>query len=193
MTSVAYNHMFFDKPYNPPAASSSEIKLIKTAALRLLARREYSRLELFRKLSQKFSSGDEIQQVLDQLKEQGYQSDDRFTESFIRAKVRAGNGPFKIKIELREKGICESTALSAFDRQSIDWLVLAKQVHEKRFGGFTLHQNLEDGSFVDDSEEKPLDERSSALDSMKYLTKQIRYLKNKGFYQEHIDQAIKSD
>ncbi|MFT6222052.1 MAG: regulatory protein [Candidatus Endobugula sp.] len=171
MTSAAYTSTFmsFDNSCNHSSSRSDDVKAIKVSALRYLARREYSRVELYRKLSQKFSAIDAIQAVLDELKEQGYQSDTRFTESFIRAKVNAGNGPFKIKIELREKGICESTALSAFDRQSIDWLVLAENVKHKRFGSELI-------------EALPLTE----------LAKQVRYLKNKGFYQEHIDQVIKS-
>ena len=171
MTNTAYapTAMSFDNTYSYSSSRSDDVKAIKVSALRYLARREYSRVELYRKLSQKFSAVDAIQAVLDELREQGYQSDTRFTESFIRAKVNAGNGPFKIKIELREKGICESTALAAFDRQSVDWLALAENVKQKRFG-------------VEWVDTLSLDE----------LSKQVRYLKNKGFYQEHIDQVIKS-
>lgn len=181
---MAHNDMYFDGQYHSSAVNTNELKLIKTAALRLLARREYSRLELFRKLSQKFSSGDQIQAILDELQEQGYQSDDRFTEMFIRSKVRAGNGPFKIKIELREKGICESTVLSAFDKQAIDWLSVAKKVNHKRFGRSQYQQDSEllDGEDI-------VTHSKSDLDAA-FLAKQVRYLKNKGFYQEHIEEAI---
>lgn len=148
-----------------------EEKAVKVSALRYLARREYSRVELYRKLSQKFSAADAIKRVLDELQEQGYQSDARFTECYIRAKVSAGNGPFKIKIELREKGICESTALAAFDRQAVDWLTLAQTVVDKKF----------EGQQAETEEEKLL-----------LLSKKIRFLKNKGFYKEHVDEVVKS-
>lgn len=196
MSYVAHSDMSFQTHFKPPMTSSDDVKAIKSTALRYLARREYSRLELFRKLSQKYASGDNIQQVLTQLKEQGYQSDDRFTEMFIRSKVRAGNGPFKIKIELREKGICESTALSAFDKQSIDWFTVARQVINKRFGGDSerTFESIMDGAMDSHGYDmKSIDDSSS--DSYKadmtFLAKQIRYLKNKGFYQEHIEEAIK--
>ena len=142
-------------------------KKIKVKALSFLARREHSRLELLRKLSQQFSARELINEVLDELSEQGYQSDDRFTEMYIRTKIRAGYGPFRIKIELREKGVCESTVLSVLDRQMIDWFDLAKQAMQKRFGD--LADNLEKEEYI------------------KQRAKQARYLKNKGFYQEHID------
>jgi regulatory protein len=180
MSYLAHSDMSFQTYVQPPIASNDDVKAIKATALRYLARREYSRLELFRKLSQKYAAGDTIQQVLTQLKEQGYQSDDRFTEMFIRSKVRAGNGPFKIKIELREKGICESTALSAFDKQSIDWFTVAEQVNNKRF-------NKASNAFIES--DIAADENTNQPDR-NVLAKQIRYLKNKGFYQEHIDAVV---
>lgn len=194
MNNLAYSNMSYQTHVSGMQSSKDEIKAIKTSALRLLARREYSRLELFRKLSQKYASGTNIQSVLDQLKEQGYQSDDRFTEMFIRSKVRAGNGPFKIKIELREKGICESTALSAFDRQSIDWYQIAKEVKRKRFGERSAQELVEDCSSNESSEpESGFNESNSDEGAYKQqLAKQIRYLKNKGFYQEHIEQVLKA-
>ncbi|MGS2716999.1 regulatory protein RecX [Eionea flava] len=173
MSNVAYlstsnmNQYFSHSSVN---TSKDEFKAVKVSALRYLARREYSRVELYRKLSQKFSAAEAIQRVLDEMQEQGYQSDTRFTECYIRAKVNAGNGPFKIKIELREKGICESTALAAFDRQAVDWLALAQAVVDKKFA----NQQAE-------TEEEQL----------LLLSKKIRFLKNKGFYKEHIDEAVK--
>ena len=164
-------------------SSRNEIKAAKLAALRLLSRREYSRLELFRKLSQRFSSSDAVTQVLDQLEDQGYQSDARFTESYIRSKVSGGNGPFKIKIGLRERGVCESTSLSVFDRLDIDWLHVAKQAATKRFSSTQyIHERLV-GNFAED-----LDTHSAFNE----YAKKVRYLKNRGFYQEHIDEIIKT-
>ncbi len=191
MSHLAHTAMPYESYLEPSMASKDGIKAVKATALRYLARREYSRLELFRKLSLKYASGDHIQAVLDELEEQGYQSDDRFTEMFIRTKVRAGNGPFKIKIELREKGICESTVLSAFDRQSIDWLAIAQQVQEKRFGRNDSIESasLEQQAAVVDDQDSMY--KSSSHKDPSELAKQIRYLKNKGFYQEHIEQVVR--
>ncbi len=196
MNNLAYNDMssnnYFQSGSQFSTVSRSDLKAIKASALQCLARREYSRLELLRKLSQKFSATDAIQTVLEQLQHEGYQSDDRFTEMFIRAKVRAGNGPFKIKIELREKGICESTVLSVFDRQAIDWLELAKNVKDKRFGQINHFEPTElDTEHMEAGQvESELIENTVQKPSLQELAKQVRYLKNKGFYQEHIDQVI---
>jgi regulatory protein len=190
MSYLAHSDMSFQTYVKPPMANNDNVKAIKATALRYLARREYSRLELFRKLSQKYASGDTIQNVLTQLKEQGYQSDDRFTEMFIRSKVRAGNGPFKIKIELREKGICESTVLSAFDKQSIDWFAVAEQVKNKRFGRAGVVVSTDDECHGHEYDNNEHDTNTYQSD-MNLLAKQVRYLKNKGFYQEHIEEVTK--
>lgn len=133
-------------------------------AIAYLARREYSAKELQQRLRQKEFPFALIDSVLEKLIEDGYQSDERFTEMYIRSRVNAGDGPFKIKMKLREKGICESLTLAVLDTQTIDWLEQVKEVKEKRFG--------------------------KICDSPAELAKQIRYLKNKGYYQEDIQAVV---
>lgn len=134
-------------------------------AFRYLARREYSRLELYQRLITKGYASDMVNHLLDYLAEKNYQSDERYTDMYIRYRAGAGDGPFKIKIALRAKGIFDSLSNMVFDQLAIDWLECAQFVKAKRFG---------DGSAVDIVE----------------LSRQIRFLKNRGFYQEHIDGAL---
>ena len=146
----------------------AEISLSKdvyNVAVRYLARRDYSRHELLQKLAAKAFGKTEIEHVLDHLAEHGYQSDERFTEMYIRTRLNAGDGPFKIKIALRQKGICDSLALAVIDRMGVDWLEQAQRLKERRFGE-TTHQTPSD------------------------LAKQQRYFRNKGYYQEHISQTL---
>ena len=57
---------------------------IKEAILRLLGRREYSRFELFEKMNKKFDQRTEdIQEVLNELQQKDWQSDERYTEALI--------------------------------------------------------------------------------------------------------------
>ena len=64
--------------------------------MRLLSMREHSRLELCNKLKVKSFAQDEIQEVLDGLVNEGWQSDQRFAESFIRQRIHKGYGPILI-------------------------------------------------------------------------------------------------
>lgn len=139
---------------------------IKESAIRYLARRDYSRLELYQRLIAKGFQSNDIQDVLDYLQTESYQSDERFADMYIRSRINAGDGPFKIKISLRAKGICDSLALAVFDKLKIDWFEKAKSVKSKRFG-------------------------ESKAEDITETAKQARYLKNKGFYQDHINAVVR--
>ena len=89
-------------------------KAIRLTALNLLARREHSFYELREKLSVKLSTERSwtkaavdvaIEEVLMQLKAEGLQDDQRFTENYIRFRANKGSGPIKISYELANKGI----------------------------------------------------------------------------------------
>ncbi|WP_422102657.1 regulatory protein RecX [Vreelandella sp.] len=106
-------------------------------AIQLLARREYSRAELARKLQQKSFEADDIASCLDALVEQSLQSDARFAESFVRSRIARGQGVIRIKGELRQRGVDQETlseALAAVEeREAVDWFELAKETLERRF------------------------------------------------------------
>jgi len=98
------------------------------AALNMLVRREHSRLELSRKLQQKEFSDKDIVDSISLLIEQKYQSDERFSESFIHMRHGQGKGPILIAVELKDRGI------KYFDLSIYDWFDLAKEVRRKKFG-----------------------------------------------------------
>lgn len=85
-----------------------------------LSRRDHSEYELKKKLRRKFSeaSSDEINTVMEKLKELKFQSDERFTESFVRTKFLSKNGPVKIAYELKKKGIKKKAYMEELDFDS---------------------------------------------------------------------------
>ena len=70
-----------------------------------LSRREHSKKELFNKLFKRVNDLELLNQEIDRLANEGLQSDERFSEAYIRSKTQAGYGPIKIKMELTQKGI----------------------------------------------------------------------------------------
>ena len=98
------------------------------AALKMLMRREHSKLELRQKLNLKDFDGAVINDSLSLLAEQKYQSDERFSEAFILMRFNQGKGPIKISMELKSRGISE------FDLTLYNWFELAKDVKSKKFG-----------------------------------------------------------
>jgi len=96
--------------------------------------REHSRLELERKLLRRFES-DVVQSVLQDLLQQGLQSDARFTEQYIHSRRSKGYGPLCIRAELTERGIADELIATWLDDSAQNWQALMLVVAEKKFGG----------------------------------------------------------
>ena len=99
-----------------------------SAGLKMLMRREHSRLELFQKLQTKGFDVDVVNNSISKLVEQNYQSDNRFSEEFIQMRFNQGKGPVKIASELKIRGI------NTFDLSVFDWFQLAKEIRQRKFG-----------------------------------------------------------
>lgn len=104
-------------------------------ALRLLARREYSRAELAERLAAKGHAQADIGECLDELAEQGLQSDTRFAESFLRSRLFRGQGPVRIRLEMERRGLDPEEVREAFASGEVDWQALACETLSRRFPG----------------------------------------------------------
>jgi len=102
--------------------------------MNLLARREHSRLELRNKLLKRGFPSSDIDSSLDKLGVDGLLDEGRFVEVFTRLRVRRGNGPIKIRYELRERGVADDMIESALVPYQEQWVGLAQREQEKRFG-----------------------------------------------------------
>ena len=102
-------------------------------AMNYLSRREHSRLELEQKLLQKGWDEGEIDAVLDQLREDRLQSDERFAFALLRTKREAGYGPRWIRQDLLSRGVSSDIV----DRVLIskdDWFDVLEKVQQKKYG-----------------------------------------------------------
>jgi len=82
------------------------------AAVRLLAARPHSAVELRQKLRRRGCPPDEIEVALERVRELGYQSDAGFAESLVRA--RAGSrGRVAVAADLAARGVDRNTAAGA--------------------------------------------------------------------------------
>ena len=101
--------------------------------MRLLSMREHSRLELCNKLKVKGFAQDEIQEVLDGLVNEGWQSDQRFAESFIRQRIQKGYGPIRIEYDLKQRGIDSVSMDEILQETSISWIDSLETVYLKKY------------------------------------------------------------
>ena len=112
---------------------------VRAHAVRLLARREHSRVELARKLETKGHDSDVAKRVVGELACQGLQSDRRFAEAFVRSRIGRGQGERKIRADLHARGIDDATA----DPFMVDvpWIEIATDALRKRFAKTPADRN----------------------------------------------------
>ncbi|WP_324770243.1 regulatory protein RecX [Pokkaliibacter plantistimulans] len=155
-------------------------------AVSLLSRRDYSRAELQRRLqsflrkplrehqdtfSESIGHEEDVQKhaeqiaaVLTRLEELGYLNDDRVSASTVRVGIAKGQGPQRIKAELKHKVL--STDVLHEVEDELDWFAQARQVRSRRFG-------------------------DALPDTPKEKARQLRFLLYRGFTQQQALQALK--
>ena len=109
---------------------------LKKRALYYLGKRDYSRVELERKIltyseSLKISRVD-LELMLDELEEKDWLSDDRFSEQFVLSKKRKF-GARKIAHELKLRGVNELIISRVLRDIKDDEFLLAKKIWERKF------------------------------------------------------------
>lgn len=115
--------------HNPDQAADPVA--VNSAAMRALSRREYSEFELRSKLERRFDQ-QVVEQVLEALVADHLLSDERFTEVFVRSRIARGQGPTRIRQELRQRGIGDELVSHFLSFDSDFWLEHAREVVERR-------------------------------------------------------------
>lgn len=118
-------HKSIEKPAKKPVRNA---KKAYSYTVYLLAKREYSKLELIQKLTLKEYQPDDIDGVIAKLIEQDYQNDERFAKSFVKMRVNQGKGKLLISQQLKQKGINE------FDFSKFNFNTLAKELRLRKYG-----------------------------------------------------------
>lgn len=138
---------------------------LKGRALRLLARREYTRAELAARLAPHVQAGDDLDALLHALEAQGFLSDARAAESLLRRRAPR-LGTQRVLQELRHKGLDAELVRAAADSLRASEFTRAQAVWQRRFG--TL----------------PADAQEQA--------RQMRFLAARGFSTEVVRQVLRA-
>ncbi|NVK40909.1 MAG: regulatory protein RecX [Oceanospirillaceae bacterium] len=144
---------------------------IRNAAIRLLTRREHSRLELRQKLAARCDDAQlelELELELDRLESDGYLSDARFAACYVRSKASQGFGPMRIRADLGRKGIASELWQQALDEEPVDWFEQARDLARRRF--------------------PPV-----ARDDRQAWAKRMRYLTGRGYTPDQARYALEAD
>jgi regulatory protein len=114
------------------AAKKAELSL-RVRAMKCLARREYSRVELRAKLLPHVQPDEDVEWVLDELERRNWLSDERAALQWVNAK-RCRFGTQHITHELRRKGIAESLIDAALPALKESELETVREVWRRKFG-----------------------------------------------------------
>lgn len=105
---------------------------------------------------------------MQQLREQGYQSDLRFAQMFIRSRAARFYGQVRISEELKQHQVAGAETRQAFTELEIDWFELCKEAFERKF-------------------------RHKVSDDWQARQKQKRYLWQRGFSEDQIQYALSGE
>ena len=119
----------------PKNLNSDITKLIT----KYLSIREHSKLELQNKLSQKGHDLSDIRECINEFSSKDVQSDIRFTEEFIRSKLKKNKGPRLISSELVSRGITDSVINKKISEISYqEWCTVAFLALKKKLNGSSV-------------------------------------------------------
>ena len=115
-------------------ASCNDVPVLRRAAMDYLARREHSFYELNQKLNKKFPDSDSslLVEVLDVLKAENLQSDERFTESYVRYRKSKGFAYLHIRADLAGRRVSEMVIGKYLIKADEHWQISAGQLAAKR-------------------------------------------------------------
>ncbi|MCE3268280.1 MAG: recombination regulator RecX [Burkholderiales bacterium] len=137
---------------------------LKNKALDFLSRRDYGYHELYVKLQKYSENLDEIKQILDDLKNKNFLSEERYINSYLRSK-QIKYGVKKIRYDLLQKNV---------DSDLLDEVLAANQTNEYEIA-YSLWQR-KFGKLATDNKDR---------------LKQMRFLQSRGFSSYVISKIIK--
>jgi regulatory protein len=141
---------------------------IRSAAVALIARRDFSRAGLVERLVRKGYPKPAAEEVALALVDQRLLDDARYVENFVRREATSGHGPLRIRQALQAEGIAGEAIEAALAAGEHDFAGICGKLRARRFG-----------------EELPA--------TWEERVRQARFLQYRGFSSDHIRAALKAD
>jgi regulatory protein len=144
--------------------------LARNVATGLLAGRDHAIADLSRKLQQRGFTPAAIAAALEELRLSNAVNDERYGQNVVRYRSRRGQGPARIRLELRKSGVNAELAAAAVKGgdDAPDFARLARETRVRKFGP-----------------DVPKD--------WKERSRQARFLQYRGFSNDHIRAALEGD
>ncbi len=140
---------------------------VRSAAVALLAGRDFAAGELLAKLTSRGFSPDTARAVIEELTAAGTLNEARYAQNYVAWHAARGQGPLRIGADLRKHGVAEALIEAALNGAP-DWTELARRVCRGKFG-------------------------LQAPASWREKARQMRFLQYRGFSSDHIRAATGAD
>jgi regulatory protein len=148
---------------------SGDLNHAMAYAVALLARRDYSSVELKRKLEERGYTEHPVEVVVGDLVSFGKVNDERYGQNVVAYRARRGHGPARIRQELKRSGLDRTAIDDAVKGEDApDFVALARTVRARKFGP-----------------DLPKDRKERA--------RQARFLQYRGFSTDHIRAVLEGD
>ena len=110
-----------------------DARAARVAALDALARRDYASEDLRLKLLEKGYDVSVVLPLLDALRDEKLLDDQRYLENFVAYHAVRGQGPLRIRLELRRHGL-HGTLVEEYLDTFPDWIAHLEKARVKKFG-----------------------------------------------------------
>ena len=161
------SQFFRGRPSKKQARDPSNAGEVEVALITMLARREHTAGQARGKLQARGFDGGTVDAVLADFVERHLLDDARFAQHFIASRAGRGQGPQRLRQELRELGLSEAVIQAAL-AAGPDFRALCRELRIRKFGA-----------------ESPADWPQKA--------KQMRFLQYRGFSSDHIRSALDTE
>lgn len=141
---------------------------LRNRALYWLGKKDYSIRDFETKLNKVCEIEELKAELLADFIAKQWLDDNRYMQGFVRQKLSAGLGRFRIANELKQHGIKSADIELLFEQQEIDWFELAKTAYQKKYA------------------DKPVTD-------YKERAKRYRYMQYRGFSPDQISYAMDDD
>jgi regulatory protein len=116
-----------------PPLDPLDARAARVAALDALARRDHASADLRRKLLEKGYDAGVVAPLLEALRAEKLLDDRRYTENFVTYHAARGQGPVRVRGDLRRHGLQGEMVEECLDAYP-DWIVQLRQARQKKFG-----------------------------------------------------------
>ena len=148
-------------------SKACDARAARTAAIALLARRDFATVELGRRLESSGYDSTVVVATIAALAAERIVDDARFSENYVAYRANRGQGPARIGADLKAVGV-DSDLIDRALAASADWCARAQAARTRRFGP-ELPQSWPEKS------------------------RQARFLQYRGFSADHIRAALGTD